>query len=65
MINFFHRIFITKTEDELRLESLRTTNDQIKENNIKLREINDRIGENNLKLRESVNRLRNKRRTPD
>ncbi len=58
MINFLHRIFLAKTENDLRLESLRTTNDQI-------REINDRIEENNIKLKESVDRLRNKQRTPD
>ncbi len=58
MINFFHRIFIAKTEDESRLESLIATSDQINENNIKLREINDRINENNIKLREINDRIK-------
>ena len=64
MINFFHRIFLAKTEDDLRLKRLREiskqlkeTNDRIKENNVKLREINDRIKENNVKLREIVDRV--------
>jgi predicted nucleic acid-binding Zn-ribbon protein len=57
MINFFHRLFLAKIEDDLRLESLRTTNDQLKENNIKLREINDQIEENNIKLREINDRI--------
>jgi hypothetical protein len=62
MINFFHRLFLAKTEDDLRLESLRDINEQLKETN-------DRLEETSAKLKESVDRcidrLRNKRRTPD
>jgi peptidoglycan hydrolase CwlO-like protein len=65
MINFLHRIFPAKTEDDLRLESLKENNVKLKESVDRIEENNVKLKENNVKLKESVDRLRNKRRTPN
>jgi hypothetical protein len=57
MINFFHRLFLAKIEDDLRLEGLRTINDQLRETNDRLEETNDRLEETSSKLKESVDRM--------
>jgi predicted nuclease with TOPRIM domain len=50
MINFFHRLFLANTEDDLRLESLKETNDR-------LEETADRLEETSSKLKKSVDRM--------